>query len=392
MLNQSIKSGYAFVRNPIICREDYPWGPSYAPVGGKYYVNLGGNRIYEGRFYPPLDVDLSEILDAYSSFFAEPIESDQPVSMIESSDALESRDCNVIFEFVEDGRETTMEFTAIPGGISSQNFKRMLSTDQDIFSARFFNSSCNFFLTTRTAGWRLCLKETELYPLYFIAPEEVEINVVELVSKSTLNLGSFSKGVYALDINAIRKRFVESNDVLPNIFDIYMSGNYSCRIVVESASSAKERYRLKFRNSLGVLEIIEIVGSLTISPDYPDAEDGNYDRFDYNSGYFSADRSRIERRESISIDTGFKRSDEIRHLMDMIASEEVYLLDFTSLPLKVIPSVEDFSYSPRPDSPESISLKLDIADSEINIMQEIIDGSEGRKPRVFSKQFSKQFN
>ena len=87
-----------------------------------------------------------------------------------------------------------------------------------------------------------------------------------------------------------------------------------------------------------------------------------------------------------------KRPDEVRFLMDMIGSEEVYLLDLTPTPLKVIPSVEEFTYKPRPDTPEKFTLKLEIADSETNIMQEIIDGSEGRKPRVFSKQFSKQFN
>ena len=76
----------------------------------------------------------------------------------------------------------------------------------------------------------------------------------------------------------------------------------------------------------------------------------------------------------------------------MIGSEEVYLLDLTPTPLKVIPSVENFSYRPRPESPEKFSIKLELSDSEINIMQDIIDGSDGMKPRIFSKQFSIQFN
>ena len=78
--------------------------------------------------------------------------------------------------------------------------------------------------------------------------------------------------------------------------------------------------------------------------------------------------------------------------MDMLGSDEVYLLDLTGLPVRVIPSAEEFVYKQRPEAPQSFTLTLELADSETNILQEIIDGSEARKPRVFSKQFSKQFN
>jgi len=74
-------------------------------------------------------------------------------------------------------------------------------------------------------------------------------------------------------------------------------------------------------------------------------------------------------------------------LMDMLSSEEVYLLDMISIPVRVIPSVDEMQYLATPDEPAIFTLKLDIADTETNIMQEIIDGTEGKKPRVFSKQF-----
>ena len=185
---------------------------------------------------------------------------------------------------------------------------------------------------------------------------------------------------------------MQTYDLIPNMFHLNVDGNYSCCMVIEAAAAARERYRLKFRNSLGVFEIIELVGALYVSPDYTASDASGFDRYDPDAGAFYADRERIERKQVITVETGVKRPDEVRFLMDMIGSEEVYLLDLTEFPLKVIPSAESLKYSPRPETPEKFTLKLKLADTESNIMQDIIDGLEGRKPRVFSKQFSKQFN
>lgn len=388
---QGIKSGYAFSRNPIILRETYP-SDAFDKNGGSFSIMLDGTNIYEGRFFPPMEIDLSEILDAYVSYFPEPPEDNEnPVIEIEDAGELSCRQCFVVAEY--DSLESEGNFTVIPGGVSKQNYKRLLTTGQDAFTARFLNFKNNFFLTTRTAGWRVILKETELYPLYFlVSQQEEQITAIETITRTELTFDRLYPGVYALDINALRRRFMSENRVIPNVFDIYMAGVFSCRIVVERSDISKDRYRLKFRNSLGVFEIIELTGELSITPDYSAAEEASFKRYDSITGDFYTDRERVERKQSITVETGVKRPDEVRFLMDMIGSDEVYLLDLTPFPLKVIPSVEEFTYKPRPDTPEKFTLKLEISDSEINIMQEIIDGSEGRKPRVFSKQFSKQFN
>lgn len=388
---QGIKSGYAFSRNPIIIRDTYP-SDAFDKNGGRFSLMLDGTNIYEGRFFPPMEIDLSEIIDAYVSFFPEPPENNEnPIVEIEDSGELGCRQCYVTTDY--DGYESEANFTVIPGGISKQNYKRLLATAQDIFTARFLNVKNNFFLTTRTAGWRVIMKETELYPLYFfVSQEEEQVQVIETLTRSSLSFDRLWPGVYALDIDALRRRFMTQYGVIPNVFDIYMAGVFSCRIAVERSDISKERYRLKFRNSLGVFEIIELTGELSITPDYSEAEEASFKRYDSITGSLYTDRERVERKQSVTVETGVKRPDEVRFLMDMIGSEEVYLLDLTPFPLKVIPSVEEFTYKPRPDTPEKFTLKLEISDSETNIMQEIIDGSEGRKPRVFSKQFSKQFN
>lgn len=390
MKAQGIKSGYAFARNPVVLRDDFPVG-LFDPAGGSFTLSMDGGDFYGGRFSPPVSVDISEILDAFVPFFPDPPDDAScPVVMVEDAEELSCRTVSASFEYA--GEVSDISFTVIPGGISRQNFRRMAATGQDIFNARFLNPRNNFFLTTRTAGWRVVVKETELAPLYFLLPEEDSLSVSESVSGSSLSFGPLAPGVYVLDVDALRRRFMAEKDVIANVFDIYRGVGFSCRIVVERAAMSRDRCRLRFRNSLGVFEIVELTGALSVSPDYPESEDASFRRYDPVAGGFCTVRGRVERRQSVNVSTGVKRPDEVRFLMDMLSSEEVYLLDVGLFPLRVIPSVEEFSYRFRPDAPESFTLKLDMSDQEVNIMQEIADGSEGRRPRVFSGQFTEQFN
>ncbi len=391
MTIKNIKGNFVFARNPIIISDSFA-SDEFDKHGGRLSVVMAGTQIFEGRFFPPLNVDVAEIVDANIKFFPEPYEDDSgPIIEIYDDGTLSDNDVSVIAEY--GGTEKECEFTAIPGGISKQNFRRYAQLDTDAFQARFHNPGCNFFLTTRTSGWRLVIKETELNPLYFILNgSQKEIDIKEVLTGTTLSFAHLGKGVYALNIDSVRHMFLDAHNVIPNIFDVYLSGKFSCRIIVERSDSSKERYRLKFRNSLGVFEIIELTGKLTISPGYEDAEDATFRRYDSVTGDFQSERERIERHQEVTIETGIKRPDEVRFMMDMIASEEVYLLDWAGLPVKVIPTIEDMEYSSRPETPETFTVKLEMAEREINIMQEIVDGTEGSKPRVFSKQFNGVFN
>lgn len=385
---KGVYSNSAFTRNPVVITEDI----SPEQGEGRYTVRVGGEQVFEGRFFPPLNVDISEVVDAHIPYFPERLNTGAVIAEIEDAGEVADREVDIWIECGD--YETETKFFGVPGGISRQNFKRMAALKTDVFKSRFFNAKNNFFLTTRTASWRIVMKETELYPLYFFCDHSVfqSISARESVSGTGLDFGVYGS-VNILDVAQLRRKFYNESRVLPSVIDIYTDGrDFVCRIVVERADASKERYRLKFRNSLGVFEIIELTGELSITPDYSESEEASFKRYESITGSFYADRERVERKQSVTVETGVKRPDEVRFLMDMIGSEEVYLLDLASFPVKVIPSVENFTYRTRPETPEKFTLKLEIADSETNIMQEIIDGSEGRKPRVFSKQFSKQFN
>lgn len=383
--------GYAFSRNPIVLRENFPGGSNSSHIPGKFRIDVGGTIIFEGRFTSPLNVDIADIADSAIPYLPEPpVENESPVILIEDESLIPERRLYATFEL--DENESTYSCIVLPGGISRQNYRVLANLGKDVFQTRFFNQENNFFMTTRSSQWRIVIKERELYPLYFLAyaPGDT-LTVVEKATGTSYTNNNF-EGVAALDIAALRQYFVKTHNVLPSVFDVFYNSTFSCRIIIEGSNLSRDCYRLKFRNSLGVFEIIELTGDLSVTPDYPQADDFQFKKYDNLTGEYIVCRERLQCRQSVTIGTGIKRPEEIRFLMDMLGSEEVYLLDFSSLPIKVIPSVEEFTYTPRPDVPQSFSLKLDISSSELNIMQDIIDGNDGRKPRVFSNKFSKQFN
>lgn len=395
-MDSNVKKGIAFSKNPILLRSSLTVD-DYNPITGiPFTVYASGmNQRYVGRYNQPFSVNISEIVDAYAYTIGEPIMTYHINGVREVEDPGTISERKIYVDITEDNLDE-WECLIIAGGVSRQNYRRYARMKTDAFEARFLNNANNFFMTTRTAGWRIVMKETELYPLYFISLERfLYMTVVERTTGKTLiQDGNFDNGIFALDIDALRKQFFDEYGVLSNSFDIYKGdpSQYSCSIVIERSDPARERYRLKFRNSLGVFEIIELAGELAITPDYAAADEARFSRYDAETDDFTADRERITRPQSLTIETGVMRADTVRFLMDMIGSEEVYLLDLSELPVKVIPSIEELKYKPRPETPQKFTVKLQMAEDETNIMQDIIDGTEGRKPRVFSKQFSKQFN
>ena len=361
-----ITSGFAFSRNPIILRNN--WSPLYFDInGGEFYIDMEGAKIYKGRFFPPLEIDISEIFDAYAMPFREPHNGDTDViKEIEDDAELYSRKAFCYFDY--NGNSVEYEFTVIPGGISKHDFRYFSNHGKDVFGSRFLNRECNFFLTTRTAGNTLVIKETELFPLYFIANRYIgQIDVTENVNNSVLSFKNIPVGIHALDINALRRQFMDEHMVIPNVFDIAVSGKHSCRIIVARSEPARSRYRIKFRNSLGVFEILEINGDVTATPEYSSTDNMVFDHYDQTTGAFSKERDRMEYMHSISVEMMVNRSKDVHFMLDMLGSDEVYLLDLTDQPLKVIPMVEDINCKTRQESPEKIKLKFDVCETDINI-------------------------
>ena len=371
-------TGNAFTRNPIFLSVS-----SYSMA--TYSIRMNNEEIFKGNGIGEFCVNIAEIVE--TGIASTQILPDNTEHLL----AVSGLSAKVTIHVVNEGEEEdNLSFTAWKGGISKKEFKRLRNMGTDIFSLKFLNESCNFFFTTRSNDWRIMMRETELYPLCFIYPGH-ELKITELLTGQSLAVPGTAGNFYALNLEAVRLKFFTDYGVLANLFDVYSGETFALRIGIEQSPTVRERYRLRFLNSYGVYEVFSLEGEASVTPGMDEDEDAVFRRYDEITDDYYSDRIRTEIQEAVTIKTGFKRPQEIRFLLDLLSSDDVYLAGYGREEIKVIPSAEEFSYRVRPDAPQNVTLKLTFAEKESNWTGEITE-SGYRKPRVHSKEFSKQFN
>ena len=371
-------TGNAFTRNPIFLSVS-----SYSMA--TYSIRMNNEEIFKGNGIGEFRVNIAEIVE--TGITGARILPDNTDHIL----AVSGLSAEVTIHVVNEGEEEdNLSFTAWKGGISKKEFKRLRNMGTDIFSLKFLNESCNFFFTTRSNDWRIMMRETELYPLCFIYPGH-ELKITELLTGQSLTVPGTAGNFYALNLEAVRLKFFTDYGVLANLFDVYSGDTFALRIGIEQSPTVRERYRLRFLNSYGVYEVFSLEGEASVTPGMDEDEDAVFRRYDEITDDYYSDRIRTEIQEAVTIKTGFKRPQEIRFLLDLLSSDDVYLSGYGREEIKVIPSAEEFSYRVRPDAPQNVTLKLTFADKESNWTGEITE-SGYRKPKVHSKEFSKQFN
>lgn len=371
-------TGNAFTRNPIFLSVS-----SYSMA--TYSIRMNNEEIFKGNGIGEFCVNIAEVVE--TGIASTQILPDNTEHLL----AVSGLSAKVTIHVVNEGEEEdNLSFTAWKGGISKKEFKRLRNMGTDIFSLKFLNESCNFFFTTRSNDWRITMRETELYPLCFIYPEH-ELKITELLTGQSLAVPGRVENFCALNLEAVRLKFFTDYGVLGNLFDVYSGETFACRIGIEQSPTVREHYRLRFLNSYGVYEVFSLEGEASVTPGMDEDEDAVFRRYDEITDDYYSDRIRTEIQEVVTIKTGFKRPQEIRFLLDLLSSDDVYLAGYGREEIKVIPSAEEFSYRVRPDAPQNVTLKLTFADKESNWTGEITE-SGYRKPRVHSKEFSKQFN
>ena len=371
-------TGNAFTRNPIFLSVS-------SSSMATYSIRMNNEEVFKGNGIGEFRVNIAEIVE--TGITDARILSDNTEHLL----AVSGLSAEVTIHVVNEGEEEdNLSFTAWKGGISKKEFRRLRNMGTDIFSLKFLNESCNFFFTTRSNDWRITMRETELYPLCFIYPEH-ELKITELLTGQSLAVPGTAGNFYALNLEAVRLKFFTDYGVLANLFDVYSGETFALRIGIEQSPTVRERYRLRFLNSYGVYEVFSLEGEASVTPGMDEDEDAVFRRYDEITDDYYSDRIRTEIQEAVTIKTGFKRPQEIRFLLDLLSSDNVYLSGYGQEEIKVIPSAEEFSYRVRPDAPQNVTLKLTFAEKESNWTGEITE-SGYRKPRVHSKEFSKQFN
>lgn len=371
-------TGNAFTRNPIFLSVS-------SCSMATYSIRMNNEEVFKGNGIGEFRVNIAEIVETGITGTQILPEGTNHIFAVSGLSA------EVTIRVVNEGEEEcNLSFTAWKGGISKKEFKRLRNLGTDIFNLKFLNESCNFFFTTRSNDWRIIMRETELYPLCFIYPEH-ELKITELLTGQSILLPGTAGNLHALNLEAVRLEFFISYGVLANLFDVYSGGAFACRIGIEQSPTVRERYQLRFLNSYGVYEVFSLEGDASVTPGMDEDDNAVFRRYDEITDDYYSDRIRTDIQTVVTIKTGFKRPQEIRFLLDLLSSDDVYLAGYGREEIKVIPSAEEFSYRVRPEAPQNVTLKLTFADKESNWTGEITE-SGYRKPRVHSKEFSKQFN
>lgn len=371
-------TGNAFTRNPIFLSV-----LSYSMA--TYSIRMNNEEVFKGNGIGEFRVNIAEIVETGITGTQILPEGTNHIFAVSGLSA------EVTIRVVNEGEEEcNLSFTAWKGGISKKEFKRLRNLGTDIFNLKFLNESCNFFFTTRSNDWRIIMRETELYPLCFIYPEH-ELKITELLTGQSILLPGTAGNLHALNLEAVRLEFFISYGVLANLFDVYSGGAFACRIGIEQSPTVRERYQLRFLNSYGIYEVFSLEGDASVTPGMDEDDNAVFRRYDEITDDYYSDRIRTDIQTVVTIKTGFKRPQEIRFLLDLLSSDDVYLAGYGREEIKVIPSAEEFSYRVHPETPQNVTLKLTFADKESNWTGEIAE-SGYRKPRVHSKEFSKQFN
>lgn len=371
-------TGNAFTRNPIFLSV-----LSYSMA--TYSIRMNNEEVFKGNGIGEFRVNIAEIVETGITGTQILPEGTNHIFAVSGLSA------EVTIRVVNEGEEEcNLSFTAWKGGISKKEFKRLRNLGTDIFNLKFLNESCNFFFTTRSNDWRIIMRETELYPLCFIYPEH-ELKITELLTGRSIFLPGTAGNLHALNLEAVRLEFFTSYGVLANLFDVYSGDMFACRIGIEQSPTVRERYQLRFLNSYGVYEVFSLEGDASVTPGMDKDDNAVFRRYDEITDDYYSDRMRTDIQTVVTIKTGFKRPQEIRFLLDLLSSDDVYLAGYGREEIKVIPSAEEFSYRVHPETPQNVTLKLTFADKESNWTGEIAE-SGYRKPRVHSKEFSKQFN
>lgn len=262
---------------------------------------------------------------------------------------------------VKIGSDYSFEGVAFKGGITKSDFKTLADNGFDIFSYRLGSYFNQFLFTTRTHSNEIRVRETELHPFVFINPGLDFVFKSE--SENTLTVTpDTSEKVCVLNFQAVREKFQELYNEIPKQIEVLVAGEVSFKIIIEPGAISEEKYLVRFLNSLGAYECIEVVGRLIHTPEFGD-ENKHSVLNEYD--FFEDRRNRVSSRKTMKVETGYKHRRELPFVLDMIKSDEIYFIYPSGSSFRCNVIAEDPKFYHRMTVPTSISLIIsEIVDEE----------------------------
>lgn len=289
----------------------------------------------------------------------------------------------------QEGESKILQHKVLLGGISKRAMRHLNQFGSNIFTFKLLNAAGNFFMSTRSETRILTIRETEIKPLLFIAPKsELTITVAEGISKIISDL--VIEECYALNLGALRKFFFDNHNILANRFDISTDEGIAVKIIITPTNTKKERYYLMFLNSYGAYECIDVTGSPTLDQDTGEDEQ-LYGKYDEEINDYTESRERVSTIDTIHVQTGFKTEQELKFLLDMLSSDNIYLIGYEDREIKVNASADSLAIAKKMNQPQSLPITLRFCDSERHFTQALKD-LDFSNPRIHTQEFSKEFN
>lgn len=262
---------------------------------------------------------------------------------------------------------------AVAGGVSNTLLRELNNLNENIFSYRLTNAERQFLFTTRTHGRHVWVRETEMCPVVCIHPGVAISFVCEyghIVVTPAQEIGK----VFAINISKIRKQFFDDYRVVVSFLSVLINGKTVFDLSIIEAKICPVRHIVQFRNSLAAYELIEITGNAVVTQE--NKEDvSEISRYDVVTNSFVKNVPRHDWNTVLKIKSGFKTPEELRFMQDMIASDDIYLID-QHRKRKVLVTADEYLMNHPRMEPESISLTLKFVDDERNYSPFLDDYSE----------------
>lgn len=273
-------------------------------------------------------------------------------------------------------------------GGAAKNELRKFSGVNLLETFKIQNSTGNFFLTTRTQKNVLTLRESEIYPLYFVHPGGT-IKIEDSSENTIILPAGEARKPYALNLPIVRKQFLEAG-TLSNYFKVYVDDIEACSVVLTPAVDTDDRYLLQFKNSYGAYERIEVTGLPSLESKY-DSSTAQFNKYDYDIKDFTSASGRVKSTRTIKTHSGYKAPEEIQFINDLLASDDIYLLTTNADLFNVLVTAQKIEQKLLfCKDPESIQLNIQFIDQDSNNTPHIVGDTIAN--RIFSVQFDNTFN
>lgn len=342
---------YCFIGNSVVLGFELDTADpvSFDVSAGVFSTSLSDYPHKSGNIYK-LEVDFKDIL---ASFFVENysiLNTDQLVSVVDNFTLNYS---------IRVQNKEIFKGKALRGGISKALIKYLSRNHFDIFTYKILNSFSQFLFTTRTLTSMIPIRESELSIILFLHPGT---NLRFTSSGLSIDVGrKQAKVPCSMNLRGVYNEFLLKQGVAPHLIEVYSDSILAFSFKIIPSQVSEYQYAIRFKNSLGVFEIIEVTGKPYQRPEF--GEENKYqERTDF--GNFEERRSRVQHVDILEVETGYKTRQEHSFAIDMIKSDEIYFQYPNGIEQRCHVTAEDLKYEERLTITSSIKLKVRMVDSE----------------------------